>query len=197
MVADAALLTRAWGMVLASDRDANKCVGEMLPGVAMAVPAVAQTLAQAMFAKVHVAVGNNAHRVKEVDFWVKAWGADHLASVIHPHATVSPCATVEAGCFVAAGAIMAPGSHTGLACIINHGAVVDHDVQIGAFCHVAPNATLGGGVVVGQRVMIGAGVVVLPDVYIGDDVVIGAGAVVRSSITEPGIYVGVPARKLK
>jgi acetyltransferase-like isoleucine patch superfamily enzyme len=49
---------------------------------------------------------------------------------------------------------------------------------------------------VGNKVYIGSNVTVLP-VSICDDVVIGAGAVVTKNITEPGTYIGNPARKLK
>lgn len=49
---------------------------------------------------------------------------------------------------------------------------------------------------IGDRVSIGSNATVLP-VRVCDDVVIGAGAVVSKSITEPGIYAGVPARKLR
>lgn len=49
---------------------------------------------------------------------------------------------------------------------------------------------------VGDRVSIGSNATILP-VTICDDVVIGAGAVVTRSITEPGVYAGNPARRLK
>lgn len=49
---------------------------------------------------------------------------------------------------------------------------------------------------VGNRVSIGTNSTVLP-VTICDDVVIGAGSVVTRDITEPGVYAGVPARKLR
>lgn len=48
---------------------------------------------------------------------------------------------------------------------------------------------------IGNRVSIGSNATILP-VDICDDVVIGAGAVVTRSITEPGKYVGNPARLL-
>lgn len=50
--------------------------------------------------------------------------------------------------------------------------------------------------VIGNRVSIGSNATILP-VRIADDVVIGAGAVVTKDITEPGIYAGNPARRLR
>ena len=48
----------------------------------------------------------------------------------------------------------------------------------------------------GNHVSIGTNVTVLP-VTICDQVVVGAGSVVTKDITEPGIYVGNPARLLR
>jgi acetyltransferase-like isoleucine patch superfamily enzyme len=48
----------------------------------------------------------------------------------------------------------------------------------------------------GNHVSIGTNVTVLP-VRICDHVVVGAGSVVTKDITEPGIYAGNPARKLR
>jgi acetyltransferase-like isoleucine patch superfamily enzyme len=49
---------------------------------------------------------------------------------------------------------------------------------------------------IGSRVSIGSNATILP-VRICDDVVIGAGSVVTRDITEPGIYAGNPARRLR
>lgn len=49
---------------------------------------------------------------------------------------------------------------------------------------------------IGNRVSLGSNATILP-VDICDDVVVGAGAVVTKSITEPGVYAGNPARKIK
>jgi acetyltransferase-like isoleucine patch superfamily enzyme len=48
----------------------------------------------------------------------------------------------------------------------------------------------------GNHVSVGSNVTLLP-VTICDHVVIGAGAVVTKDITEPGIYAGNPARRLR
>lgn len=49
---------------------------------------------------------------------------------------------------------------------------------------------------IGNRVSIGSNATILP-VTICDDVVIGAGSVVTRNISEPGTYVGNPARRLR
>ena len=118
-------------------------------------------------------------------------------TVVHPRASVSSFATVEAGSFVAAQAVLAPGAAVGRCVIVNHGAVVDHDAQVGDFSHVAPQAALGGHARIGRRVLLGAGAKVLSHVRVVDDVVIGANAVVHADITEPGVYAGVPARRIR
>lgn len=49
---------------------------------------------------------------------------------------------------------------------------------------------------IGNKVSIGSNATILP-VEICDNVVIGAGAVVTKDITNPGVYAGNPAKKLK
>lgn len=189
VVADAALREGRWRQVSATDRDAGRCSGELLPGVRLGVVASALPPATA----VHIAIGSAQSRETEA----RAVGLERLATVVHPDATVSPYAQVGAGCFVAARSVIAPQANVGVGVIANHGAVIDHDVQIGDFCHIAPNAALGGGVRVGRRVLVGAGALVLPGLTICDDAVIGAGSVVLANISEPGVYAGAPARRIR
>lgn len=189
VVADAALRVGGYAGVFASDGNPSSCQGELLPGVALRTMDASASAGVV----VHVAIGNNFVRQKEAGFWRH----DRLATVVHPAATVSPFATVSGGCFIAAGAIVGPSASLGMGVIINHGAVVDHDVEVGAFSHIAPNAALGGHVKTGQRVLVGAGAVVLPLKVIGDDVTIGAGTVVNRDLMEPGVYAGIPVRKIQ
>jgi sugar O-acyltransferase (sialic acid O-acetyltransferase NeuD family) len=189
VVADAALREGRWRAVSATDRDAARCSGELLPGVPVAPLALALPAACA----VHVAIGDAQAREAET----QAVGRQRLATVIHPDASVSIYSQIGAGCFVAARSVIAPHARLGISVIVNHGAVVDHDVQVDDFCHIAPNATLGGNVRLGKRVLVGSGASVLPGVSICDDATIGAGTVVHASITGPGVYAGVPARRVR
>lgn len=189
VVCDAALRAARWSSVSATDRDPARCSGELLPGVLLALPGPALATAVA----VHLAIGNARSREAEC----QAVDAHRLVTVVHPDASVSAFAWLNAGCFVAARAVVAPGARLGIAVIVNHGAIVDHDVAVGDFSHIAPGATLGGSVRVGCRVLVGAGATVLPDISICDDAVIGAGAVVDANVVEPGVHAGVPARRIR
>jgi sugar O-acyltransferase (sialic acid O-acetyltransferase NeuD family) len=189
VVADAALAQGAWSALVATDRDPQRCRGELLPGVAC----VSVEQASASSSLVHVAIGSAEAREREA----AALGASRLASVVHPRASVSAHAQIGPGTFVAAQAVVAPGAQVGTSVIVNHGAVVDHDVRVGDFSHIAPLVALGGGARIGRHVLVGSGARVLPGVSIADGVTIGAGAVVRESITEAGTYAGVPARRVK
>ena len=80
-------------------------------------------------------------------------------------------------------------------CVIAHGLMFINDL----FSMGGPargNRDLWKETHVGNRVSIGSNATILP-VHICDDAVIGAGAVVTKDITEPGFYVGNPARKLR
>lgn len=80
-------------------------------------------------------------------------------------------------------------------CFISHGAMFINDL----FASGGPargDQTKWKSTQIGHRVSIGTNATVLP-VTICDDVVIGAGSVVTKDITEPGIYCGNPASKLR
>jgi len=80
-------------------------------------------------------------------------------------------------------------------CVVAHGVMFINDLfQAGG--PAKGNKALWKSTVIGNRVSIGSNATILP-VRICDDVVIGAGAVVTRDITEPGIYAGSPARRLR
>jgi acetyltransferase-like isoleucine patch superfamily enzyme len=79
-------------------------------------------------------------------------------------------------------------------CFIGHGVMFTNDL----FRAGGPAGDPSGWkpTLVGNRVSIGSNATILP-VSIADGTVIGAGAVVTRDITEPGIYAGNPARKIR
>ena len=84
----------------------------------------------------------------------------------------------------------------GNGCIVNTGALIDHDNVIEDYAHISPGVKLAGTVKVGKKSWLGIGSIVSNNISITGECVVGAGSVVINNITEPGIYVGVPARKV-
>lgn len=80
-------------------------------------------------------------------------------------------------------------------CFISHGAMFIND----SFSGGGPargDRTRWGHTRIGNNVSIGTNATIMP-VSICDNAVVGAGAVVTKDITEPGFYVGNPARRME
>jgi UDP-N-acetylbacillosamine N-acetyltransferase len=120
-----------------------------------------------------------------------------LPYLVHPAASVSASATLGAGTVVAAGAIVGPGASLGRACIVNTGAIVEHDCRIDDGAHVGPGACMGGLVAVGRCAWIGVGASVRDRVRIAPRALVGTGAAVVSDIPEAMVAIGVPARAIR
>ena len=117
---------------------------------------------------------------------------------VHPRAVVSPLDTdIGEGTVVMAGAVINPGARIGRHCIINTGAIVEHDNEIGDFAHISVGARLAGTVRIGTGTWVGVGASVRNNITICENVMIGAGGVVVKNITQPGVYMGVPARRMQ
>lgn len=143
-----------------------------------------------------VAIGSNATRervaarAREIGF--------ELATIVSPHACVSPTAKLGLGSIVMAGAVVQVEVAIGELGIVNTGASIDHECILGRAVHVAPHATLCGNVVAGDRVWVGAGSTVIEGTRLADDVFIAAGAAVIGDVTQAKARCGgVPAKPLR
>lgn len=134
-------------------------------------------------------------RRKELFQYLKRLGAV-LPIVKSPLAYKSPYSAVEEGSILMHHAVLNAGSRLGANCIVNTGAVIDHDSRIGSHVHLSTNAVINGGCVIGDGCFIGSNAVVNHNISVVEGVVIGSGTVVNKDITEAGIYVGSPARRL-
>jgi len=117
--------------------------------------------------------------------------------IISPAAVVNEGVAGGEGSVVMDGAVINSGATLGRGAIVNTNSTVEHDVILADWVHVAPGATISGGAVVGQFSMIGAGATVIEGIKIAARCMVGAGAVVVRDLTEPGVYVGSPARRIK
>ena len=115
-------------------------------------------------------------------------GFQHPAAWVAEDAILAPTAQIHAG------AIVQPGAMVGDFSIVNTSASLDHDTQVGAFCHIAPGATLSGNVTVGDGSHLGTGCNVIQGVKIGACCLIAAGATVVRDVFDHDSVRGVPAK---
>lgn len=127
------------------------------------------------------------HQLEKIGF--------HIPNVIDPSAIVSPYIKIGSGNFIGKNAIVNADAIIENGTIINTSSIVEHDCKVGSFAHLSPNSLICGNVTVGENVHIGASATVIQNVEIIDNAIIGAGSVVVQSISEEGIYYGVPASK--
>ena len=143
---------------------------------------------------VFIAIGENEIRRKV--FENLPFSCNKEIQLIHPNSEISNTAKIETQVLVMNGAQVNAFAQISTGAIINTNAIIEHECKIGSFSHIAPGAVLLGNVIIGKNVLVGARSVIKQGLTICDNVTIGMGAVVTKNITEPGIYTGVPARKI-
>lgn len=142
-----------------------------------------------------VAVGDNTTRLSLFKQLVSKNA--RLPNIIHPSAVVSPTAHMGDGNVVFANGVINPSVTLGNACIINTGATVDHDCQLADAVHISPGANLSGTVTVNEGCWFGVGSCAIQSIAIAQYCHIGAGAAVTKPTQAYGLYVGVPAKRIK
>jgi carbonic anhydrase/acetyltransferase-like protein (isoleucine patch superfamily) len=85
---------------------------------------------------------------------------------------------------------------------IQDGAVL-HTLYQRSICEIGNDVSVGHnaiihGAKIGNNVLIGMGAIIMDNAVVPDNTIVAAGAVVLSnSVLEPGIYAGIPAKKVK
>lgn len=140
-----------------------------------------------------VGVGSNSVRKK---IFNEICDKVQVVSLVHQCAILAKDVKMGKGTVIFAGAVINAGVELGDGVIVNTAAVVEHDCKVESFAHICPRVALAGSVEVGENTFIGIGSSVVNNVKICTNVLLGAGSVVVKNITEAGMYVGVPARKV-
>ena len=104
---------------------------------------------------------------------------------------------VGEGSFIGAGSILTTNIKLGKHALLNRGNHIGHDCIIGDYFSAMPCAIVGGNVNIGKKVYMGSCSNIREKTYIASNVTIGMNAAVVKAISHGGIYVGVPAKKIK
>lgn len=140
-------------------------------------------------------IKNPAIRIKLYNKIKDAGGK--LATVIASTAYVSKYAEIGEGTVVLHQAFVNAGSKVGKNVILNTMTDVDHDAAIGDFTHLSAGVLVAGEAKVGDRCFCGIGSTIQHTRIVTSDVILGAGTLVVKDISEPGVYIGSPAKLLK
>lgn len=139
-------------------------------------------------------IGNNKIRENVVSHIISK--NYEVLNVIHPKSSISEYTKIGRGNFFARNCSISPLVNIGNYCIINTGAIIEHECILGNTVHIAPGAVLAGNVEIGERSFIGANAVIKQGITIGKDVIVGAGTVVLRDIPDGKIIIGNPGREL-
>jgi sugar O-acyltransferase (sialic acid O-acetyltransferase NeuD family) len=141
-----------------------------------------------------IGIGNNQIRERVFNFLEEKNVS--IINAVHPKTCIASSVVFGKGVMIAGNAAINPLCKIGNGVVCNTSSTIDHECIIDDFANISPGAVLNGKVQIGKRTFVGANAVIRQGIKVCNDVTIGMGACVVKDITEPGTYVGVPARRL-
>jgi len=119
-------------------------------------------------------------------------------NLIHPNAIGNwNNISLGIGNIICAGNILTTSINIGSFNYINLSCTIGHDSFIGDYNVINPTVNISGGVKMENEILLGTGSQIVQYKNICSNCVVGAGAVVTNHLEEKGVYVGVPAIKIK
>lgn len=117
---------------------------------------------------------------------------------IHPSAQVHDNnIEIGEGSIICAGTIITTNIKIGKHAHLNLLTTIGHDTQIGNYFTTSPGAKISGNCIINDRVYLGTNTSIRQGISICSNVILGLNAGVVKNITEPGVYGGTPAKKIK
>jgi sugar O-acyltransferase (sialic acid O-acetyltransferase NeuD family) len=104
---------------------------------------------------------------------------------------------IEEGSFIGANSILTTNIKIGKHAILNRGNHIGHDTTIGDYFSAMPGSIVSGNVRIYDMVYLGSNSSIKEKLSIHSLSTIGLNSGVVKHIEEPGVYVGLPARKIK
>lgn len=118
-----------------------------------------------------------------------------FATIIHKSANIASNCKIGKGTVILSGCNLDKGVIIGDNTFLNIGCTIAHDSIIESHCFLAPGVIVAGFVEIQKRGFIGIGTTIINNINICEDVQTGGGSVIIKNISEPGIYIGAPAKK--
>ena len=117
---------------------------------------------------------------------------------IHPSVQImDDSIEVGEGSFIGANSILTTNIKLGKHALLNRGNHIGHDCIIGDYFSMMPCAVVGGNITIDNNVYLGSCSNIREKINITSNIVIGMNAAVVKNLTESGVYVGVPVKKIR
>lgn len=116
---------------------------------------------------------------------------------IHSTCIIDKTATILEGSVIFPGTIIDQRVSIKENVLINLNCTISHDTIIGSHSFLAPSVTIAGFCTVGDLCMLGVSSTISDNITIVKSTTLGAGSIVVSNITEAGVFIGNPAKKLR
>jgi len=121
----------------------------------------------------------------------------YLATLIDPLITIDPSINIGEGSIICKNCVLTVDTSLGKGVIMNTGASVGHDCIVGDYCTILTNAMVAGEVRLGEYCELGAGSFILQGREVTSNTVLAPLSSALKDITEPGTYIGNPARRMR
>lgn len=147
--------------------------------------------------KIECVIATGEPSVREKLFNKVAEAGITFATLIDPHAQVSPFATLGKGTIVSEYSSIHCDVTIGENCLIQPYSNIGHDISIDDHSVMSSHCAPGGASRFGKRVYVGMHASIKENLTIGDDAIVGMGAVVFRDVVAGSVVVGNPARVTK
>lgn len=107
-----------------------------------------------------------------------------LGNVVYKGCYIHPVTDGYSGCIIQPGAGISFGVTIGEGCAIHANSTIGHNVVLGKFVNIGPNASVIGPCVIGDYAYISAGATVLPNVRIGKNAIVGPNILIRNDVRD-------------
>lgn len=120
-----------------------------------------------------------------------------FGKIIHSSNIIDGSVHIGQGSVVYAGGIFDMNVSIGENVLIYNGCNFSHDVTVESHSIISPGVQIAGFSKIGEAVNLGIGTVISDNIEVTNGTQTGAGAVVTKNILNPGVYVGIPAKKIQ
>ncbi len=148
------------------------------------------------FNELIVGIGYNHMQLRK-DLFNKFYPSISFATIIHKSSYVDKSVKIGKGVFILPGCTIDYNSTIEDNVLLNTACTIAHDSIVCSHSFLSPRVAMAGFSKIGECCVIGINSTIIDNITIAENTKIGGGCVVVKDIEYPGLYVGIPAKRIK